>query len=100
MEYKDYLDEQLVNSAGAGQGIPLEMMRRLKNSIENLDKSVKNFNETTNKQQNVMIELIQEGGTQTEQMLKMTRRITCLTWVIAILTFLMLIGLGVQIWIA
>jgi len=30
-------DEQLIGGAGAGQGSTLEMMRRLKDSIEKLD---------------------------------------------------------------
>jgi len=38
-----------------------------------------------------MIELTQENSKQSEQMLKMTRRITGLTWIIAILTMVMVV---------
>jgi len=38
-----------------------------------------------------MIELTQENSKQSEQMLKMTRRITGLTWIIAILTMVMIV---------
>ena len=86
MEYTNYSDEQLVANAGAGQGASLEMMRRLKDSIGKLNASVNTFNDSTTKQQNIMIELAQESGKQAEQMLRMTRRITRLTWAIALLT--------------
>src|SRR5262249_18476397 len=93
-------DAQLMGNAGAGQGTTLEIIRRLKDSIEKLDNSVNTFNNTSSKQQNVLIELAQESGKQTEQMLKLNRRIVWLTWVIAILTTIILIGLGIQIWLA
>ena len=39
MNYRNYSDEQLVDNATPGQGQSLEMMRRLKNSLEKLDNS-------------------------------------------------------------
>jgi hypothetical protein len=65
-------DEQLISNAAPGQSIPLEMMKRLKNSINTLNK-------TTSEQANTMIRL--------------TRWLTALT-------IILVIGLGVQIWIA
>jgi hypothetical protein len=49
------------------------------NATRELNETIKKFNEAT-------------GG--------QTRRLLFLTWVIAILTALMLIGLGIQIWLA
>jgi hypothetical protein len=100
MEHKDYPDQQLVAGAGNGaavQWIPIEMMRRLKSSIEGLDDNVDRFNKTIIKQQSVMIELSQESGKQTKAMLRLTRWITGLTWAIAILTLVMVIGFVYQI---
>src|SRR5262249_46830347 len=94
MEPKDYSDKQLVDSAGSGaavQWVPIEMMRRLKDSIEELDDSVNKFNNTTTKQQEAMIELAKGTGKQAEQMLKITHRVTALTWIIVFLTIAMLI---------
>ena len=87
MEPSEYKDEQLVNTAGTGAAVawvPIEMMRRLKNSIAGLNNSITTFNETTTEKQNVMIELAQESGKQTRVMIR-------LTWVIAILTFILAI---------
>jgi len=77
-------DEQLIGGAGAGQGSTLEMMRRLKDSIEKLDISVNTFNKATSEQQNLMIGLAQQSGKQAD-------RIYWLTWVIAILTVAMVV---------
>ena len=42
----------------------------------------------------------EENSKQTEQMLRLTRRMLGLTWVVAVLTFVMFAGLVIQIWLA
>jgi hypothetical protein len=98
MNYRNYSDEQLVDNATPGQGHSLEMMRRLKNSLEKLDNSINDFNKASSKQQSVMIDLAKESGGQAEKMLNMTRRITGLTWAIAILTAILVIDILVKIY--
>jgi len=46
MDYKDKTDEELVYEAGRARSIDsasVEMMRRLKNAIQDLDKNTKNY---------------------------------------------------------
>lgn len=77
-------DHELVNMATSGidsksQGAQAEMMRRLKESIVEFSNTTKNFN--------------QQISNQTSEMIRATKTIKWLTWI-------MVLGLLIQIWLA
>jgi hypothetical protein len=76
------------------------ILQSVRDEIEKLGSIVERFQTESNKSIKKMTDLTQENGKQTDQMLKLTQKIHSLTVRIAILTFIMLIGLGIQIWLA